>query len=134
MAERPRSVSESLNIKLDNLSLEDKISLIGEICDEFTVQQLRQVRELVDQKRVEILEDAKAQVVEEMRQKLAELDLDFEEVMGVQRGRRRRVSLPPRYMSPTGETWSGRGIPPQWIRDYEESGGNREDYLIKDEG
>jgi DNA-binding protein H-NS len=133
MAE-PQSVCEWLDIKLDRIPPQKKINLIGEICDELTAQQLRQVEELVNQKRLEKLEDAKEQVIAEMREKFAQLDLDFEEVMGMRRSRHRGSILPPRYQSPTGQTWSGRGFPPHWIREYEDAGGNREDYLIKDEG
>ena len=132
MAEQHQSVSESLDIELDSLSAEDKINLIGEIADALTVQQLRAVREMIDQKRLGKLDEAKAQMIEEMRDKFLQLDLDFDEVMGFHR-RQRRMSLPPKYRSPDGKTWSGRGYAPAWIREYEEAGGDREDYLIKDE-
>jgi DNA-binding protein H-NS len=133
MAEESQTVAEWLDIKLEKLSPEDKINLIGELCDELTAQQLRHARELVDQKRLDKLDEARAQVMEEMREKFAQLDLDFDEVIGARRGRR-KSSLPPRYKSPDGKTWSGRGYSPAWIREYEESGGDRDDFLIKEEG
>ena len=133
MAEQPRSVRNSPEIELDNLSEDDKINLIGKICDELTAQQLRVVREIVDQKRLEKIDEAKEQVIARMREEFEQLDLDFEEVMGLKRGRRRNSSLPPKYRSPEGKEWSGRGYPPQWIRDLEEKGGDREDYLIQEE-
>jgi len=132
MAEQHQSVSESLDIALDRLSAEDKINLIGEIADALTVQQLRTVRDMIDQKRLEKLDVAKALMIEEMRDKFLQLDLDFDEVMGFNRPRR-RMALPPKYRSPDGKTWSGRGYAPAWIREYEEAGGDRGDYLIKDE-
>jgi DNA-binding protein H-NS len=73
-----------------------------------------------------------------MKGKLEQLGLSFNEVMGMyvgRSGRRTRGSqLPPKYISPKGETWSGRGYPPQWICDLEEEGHDREEYLIKEEG
>jgi hypothetical protein len=36
MAEEPKSVCECLDIELDKLSADDKVNLIGEICDELT--------------------------------------------------------------------------------------------------
>jgi DNA-binding protein H-NS len=134
MAEEPQTICEWLDIELDKLSAEDKLNLIGEICDELTAQQLRQVREKVNQKRLDKIEGAKAQVIEEMREKFVQLDLDFDEMFELRRGRRGKSVLPPKYRSPDEKEWSGRGKPPQWIRDYEEAGGDREDYLIKDEG
>lgn len=132
IAEQHQSVSESLDIALDRLSAEDKINLIGEIADALTVQQLRTVRDMIDQKRLGKLDEVKAQMIEEMRDKFKQLDLDFDEVMGFHR-QQRRMSLPPKYRSPDGKTWSGRGYAPAWIREYEEAGGARDDYLIKDE-
>jgi len=85
MAEQHQSVSESLDIALDRLSAEDKINLIGEIADALTVQQLRTVRDMIDQKRLEKLDMAKALMIEEMRDKFLQLDLDFDEVMGFKR-------------------------------------------------
>ena len=134
MAEEPQSMCEWLEIELDRLSADDKMNLIGEICDELTAQQLRQVREVAEQKRLEKLDEAKAQVIEEMRERFEQLDLDFEEVMGLNRGRRRRSALPPKYRHPEGMEWSGRGFPPQWIRDFEESGGDRDDFRIPEGG
>jgi DNA-binding protein H-NS len=52
----------------------------------------------------------------------------------LRRGRRGKSVLPPKYRSPNGKEWSGRGVPPRFIREYEESGGDREDFLIKSEG
>jgi DNA-binding protein H-NS len=127
----PKSITEWLDIELDKLSVEDKISLIGEICDDLPAQQLRTVRELADQKRLEKLDEAKEQVIARMREEFEQLDLDFDEVMGRGRRGRGKSPIPPKYRNPEGKEWSGRGYAPMWMREYEESGGNRDDYLIK---
>jgi DNA-binding protein H-NS len=129
MAEKPQSICEWLDIELDKLSAEDKIKLMGEIADELTAMQLRQVREMVEEKRIGKIDEAKEQVITEMREKFVLLDLDFEEVMGLKRGRRKSL-LPPKYRDPQGREWSGRGYSPIWIREYEEGGGDREDFRI----
>ena len=98
-----------------------------------TAQQLRLIRDRADKIRLEKLDEAKAQIISEMRERFEQLDLDFEEELGLNRGRRGKSILPPKYRSPDGKTWSGRGMPPQWIRDLEEEGGNREDYRVSDE-
>jgi DNA-binding protein H-NS len=132
MAE-PETVCEWLGIELDKLSDDDKMNLIGEIFESLTAQQLRLMRDRADKIRLEKLDEAKAQIISEMRERFEQLDLDFEEELGLNRGRRSKSTLPPKYRSPDGKTWSGRGVPPQWIRDLEEEGGNREDYRIADE-
>jgi DNA-binding protein H-NS len=133
MAEEPQTICEWLDIELDKLSADDKMNLIGEICDELTAQQLRQVREMVNQKRLATIEEAHAQLLEETREKFGQLDLDFDEIYEKRRGRRKKSVVPAKYRSPDGKEWSGRGNPPIWVRGYEEQGGDREDYLIKDE-
>ena len=133
MAEEPQTVCEWLDIELDKLSADDKMNLIGEIADELTAQQLLHVRELVNQKRLGKIEAAKAQVLEEMREKFKQLDLDFDEIFELRRGRRGKSVLPPKYRGPEGKEWSGRGNPPFWVREHEDAGGDREDYRIKDE-
>jgi DNA-binding protein H-NS len=133
MAEEPQTICEWLDIDLDKLSADDKINLIGEISDELTAQQLIRVREMVNQKRLSKIEEAKSQVIEEMREKFVQLDLDFDEMFELRRGRRGKSPVPPKYRSPEGKQWSGRGNPPFWIREHEENGGDRGDYRIKDE-
>jgi DNA-binding protein H-NS len=118
--------------RIDKLSAEDKMNLIGEIADELTAQQLMQVREMVNEKRLSKIEEAKSQVIEEMREKFEQLDLDFDEIFEFRRGRRGKSPIPPKYRSPEGKEWSGRGNSPFWIREHEEQGGDREDYLIKE--
>jgi DNA-binding protein H-NS len=121
-------------IDLDELTNDDLLALSESILDRLSAADLKWVRELAEDKRKEKLEDAKDEVIAEMRGKLEQLGLSFEEVMGVssaRSGRRNRASqLPPKHISPKGETWSGRGYPPQGIRDLEEEGHDQEEYRI----
>ena len=133
MAEEPKTICEWLDIDLDRLSGENKINLISEVCDTLTVPELMAIRNVISEKRQEKLEDAKTALIAEMRAKVEALGLTYEDVMGSS-SRRTRSKLPPRYISPDGQTWSGRGYPPKWIRDLEEEGRDRDDYRIKEEG
>ena len=43
----------------------------------------------------------------------------------------RKKQVAPKYKNPkTGETWTGRGKPPRWITDAENSGTPREQFLL----
>jgi DNA-binding protein H-NS len=123
---------------LDELTHDELLALTESILDRLSAADLKWIRDLAEDKRKEKLEDAKNEVIAEMKGKLEQLGLSFDDVMGMyvgRSGRRHRGSpLPPKYISPKGETWSGRGYPPQWIRDLEEEGHDRDDYLIKEEG
>ena len=44
---------------------------------------------------------------------------------------KRSRKLPPRYRNPsTGQTWTGRGLQPRWMREAIQVGQSKEDFLI----
>jgi DNA-binding protein H-NS len=130
-------VTEWLEIDLDKLTSTDRIGLINEVMDTLSAQDLRVIRDTADKKRQAKLKAAQATVIAEMREKFSQLDLSFEEVLsseGNKRTKRRTgVSAPVKYRSPNGEEWSGRGRAPVWLRNLEETGHNREEYLVQAE-
>jgi hypothetical protein len=67
MAQPPETMIERGGLNLEFLDGDERVKLIGEICQELTVQQLKQVRELADQKRLEKIDEAKEQVIARMR-------------------------------------------------------------------
>ena len=40
-------------------------------------------------------------------------------------------TVPPKYRSPSGETWAGRGARPRWLVDAIKSGKKIDDFLIE---
>jgi DNA-binding protein H-NS len=69
-------------------------------------------------------------VIEEIRGKIAEYGLTAQDLgfaAAARRGRPpKKAPLPPKYQDPkSGNTWSGRGKPPNWI-----AGKNRDRFLI----
>jgi len=124
MAERRKeSMIEWLDIQLDTLSPEDKTKLITEILDTLPAGALRQIRDIAEEKRQGKLEDTKQLVIERMRAELEQAGIE-PDAINVSFGRKRSrkdsgSTLPPKYRSPEGETWSGRGHAPLWIRQLE---------------
>jgi DNA-binding protein H-NS len=50
----------------------------------------------------------------------------------IQRGSRLKGrKVPPKYRSPSGETWAGRGARPRWLVEAEKKGKKAEDFLIR---
>jgi DNA-binding protein H-NS len=50
----------------------------------------------------------------------------------IQRGSRLKGrKVPPKYRSPSGETWAGRGAKPRWLVAAVKRGKKMEDFLIK---
>jgi DNA-binding protein H-NS len=134
MAEEPQTICEWLDIDLNKLSSDDKITLISEIGATLSAQELIRVRTLADNLRLENLEEARNVLASKIQAECKELGLSPEEVLGIRRGRRgRRVnttSVSVKYTGPQGETWTGRGIAPLWLRKLEEEGHDREEYRI----
>ena len=132
MAERDtEKMTEWLEIKLDTLSSDERIRLIEEICATLTPQELQTVRDLAEKTRENKLSEAKAAVLEEMKGKLSALGLSLNDVMPTKRTtRKNKTSVGVKYRSPDGETWSGRGHAPLWLRQLELQGHNREEYAV----
>ncbi|WP_322010543.1 H-NS histone family protein [Paraburkholderia sp. J12] len=83
------------------------------------------------------IEEAKAreyaEVLDEIKQKMADYGITLAELGGGRassksaKASRSRASVAPKYRDPdSGSTWSGRGKPPRWI-----AGKDREKFLIQ---
>lgn len=127
------------SLDISDLSGEDLIGYMEMVCDRLSVTDLVRLQEIAETKRQEKLEAAKQAVIEEMRAKLGDMGVDPRDVVVSFSGSRRTrrdsgSSLPVKYRSPQGETWSGRGFVPNWLRTLEEQGRNRDEFLVRQEG
>ena len=136
MAEEPKTICEWLDIDLDKLSADDKITLIREIGDTLNAQDLIKVRTLADDLRLGKMEEAKNALATNIQAECEELGLSPEEVLGIKRGRGGRrentTAISIKYRGPQRETWTGRGIAPLWLRKLEDEGHDREEYRVAD--
>jgi len=133
MAERgTEKMTEWLDIKLDTLSSDERIRLIEEIFATLTPQELLTIRDLAEKQRENKLAEAKAAVLEEMKGKLSALGLTLNDVVPSRRPRKTKPTVSVKYRSPDGETWSGRGHAPLWLRQLELQGHKREEYAVSE--
>jgi DNA-binding protein H-NS len=116
------------------LSVEEKRALIAEIFDTLPARELRMIRDAAEEKRREKLDEAKNEVLEEMRGRFEELGVSLEEVFPTRRSRREGGTARVKYRSPHGETWSGRGVVPHWLRQLEDHGHKRDEFLVEQDG
>ena len=87
---------------------------------------------------VEALMDLRKRVDEMLHQRRAELQRQIERIAGphaVVRGRGagsvlKGKKVPPKYRSPSGETWAGRGATPRWLVAAIKGGKKLDDFLI----
>ena len=134
MAERgTEKITEWLDIHLETLSSEERLHLIGEIFATLTPQELLSVRDLAEKTRESRLAEAKQAVLDEMKGKLSALGLSLNDVLPARRtNRKSKPSVSVKYRSPDGETWSGRGHAPLWLRQLELQGHSREEYAVSE--
>ena len=67
-----------------------------------------------------------------MQGRLTALGLSLNDVLPARRPRKSNPSLSVKYRSPDGETWSGRGHAPLWLRQLELQGHKREEYAVSE--
>jgi DNA-binding protein H-NS len=89
---------------------------------------------------VEALMDLRKRVEEMLREHRAELQKRLARMDALVGGRRVVVrgggsalkgrKVPPKYRSPSGETWAGRGGRPRWLVDAIKRGKKLDDFLI----
>src|SRR5262245_7961389 len=88
---------------------------------------------------VEALMDLRKRVDEMLHRRRAELEKQLER-MAVVGGRRvvrgggsalKGTKVPPKYRSPSGDTWAGRGAKPRWLVAAIKAGKKLDDFLIE---
>jgi DNA-binding protein H-NS len=123
------SQDETLDLYGKVESVPDRLRDIEELLDTLSAGELRTVRVLAGKKRKEKLEEAKALVLAETEGRVKALGLSMKEVFPSHTsGSKARIRV--KYRSPKGETWSGRGHTPTWLRILEEAGHTREEFRI----
>ena len=84
---------------------------------------------------VEALMDLRKRVDETLNERRAELEKQLESIGGrrVVRGGGsvlKGKKVPPKYRSPSGDTWAGRGARPRWLVAAIKGGKKLDDFLI----
>jgi DNA-binding protein H-NS len=130
MAKRAQtSQDETLELYGDEATTTDRLRDIEHLLDDLTVAQLRTVRVLAGKKQKEKLEDAKTVVLAEIEGRVKALGLRLRDVFPSQK-MNTKATLPVKYRSPAGETWSGRGHTPTWLRTLEAEGHTRDEFRV----
>lgn len=100
----------------------------------FSLEELDKVVAAAEQERQVKRDSARKALLDEVRTKAQALGLSLESLLeGAQQDGSRpkgtRAPVRPKYRHPeTGETWSGRGSAPGWLKRLEEEGRRREEF------
>lgn len=102
--------------------------------DNLSVSELGELIDRAEALRASKMEEARSSFLAEMRSKAAALGIDLDDRAG-KGGRRKRsdagIKLKPKFVGPNGETYTGRGPTPQWLKALEAKGHSRDRYLAK---
>jgi len=107
--------------------------------DSLSVGELTTLIRNAEAKRAEKQENAKAQLVEEMTTRAAELGMSLEALLGKQAEPKTNVrkvqgnagkSVAVKFRGPDDATWTGRGRMPRWLTEAIERGKSKEDFAV----
>ena len=95
-----------------------------------TYKELLAQRAKLDAQLEQMRSEEREGVIEEIRQKMSDYQITPDDIAGKTKGRKVKgsgASVAAKYRDPdTSKEWSGRGKPPNWIRDA----ANRDEFLI----
>lgn len=97
-----------------------------------TYLELKAKAEKLLQEAEELRKQELAEVINEIKQKMAEYGITAADLSGSKKGgvKKSAGSAPVKYRGPNGEEWSGRGRSPQWLANAIEGGKKKEDFAV----
>jgi DNA-binding protein H-NS len=93
-------------------------------------KQISTLQEKAEKLRIAELES----VINDIKSKMTEYNITAKDLGFTNRSKKQKNTepIPPKYKNKKGETWSGRGRQPQWIKDIIASGKSIESFLIRE--
>lgn len=109
--------------------------------DELSAEELTRVITRASELRAQKLQEAKEALIREFQERAALLGFTPEEMpqdlfgeSTAAPGRKKRSDAgkqqPPKFRSPDGTPWSGRGQPPRWLKALEAEGRHRSEFAV----
>lgn len=93
-----------------------------------TLQDLLAQKQALDAQIAEAQSVARAEGLQKVKALMAEYGLTATDLVRVDR--KPRVKVPPKYRDGAGNTWTGRGVQPVWLREALAAGKTLEQFLI----
>jgi DNA-binding protein H-NS len=121
-----------VDIDLDSMTAQDRMALVNAVISRMTVDEISALISLASQSRQARVEDRREQLLEKWRNEAAEIGLTLDALLKPERKSRRETvgTGPSKFRGPKGESWSGRGRPPNWLSELEATGSNRDQFRV----
>lgn len=103
--------------------------------EQMTAEELEARARALLQQAEELRKQELRSVIADIKAKMVEYGITPEELEHSPRRRRadRGGSVPPKYRGPNGETWTGRGRAPAWVREIMARGESLDAYRVNHE-
>ena len=127
-------------VDLNNLSRDERKELVEAALDRMSIEELNDFIGAAESRKRLKEDETKGILLAEFRGRAEKMGMSLESLfprLPEHATRRRRSDagqpLTPKFRSPNGETWSGRGIPPRWMSELETQGHKRDEFRIKEQ-
>jgi DNA-binding protein H-NS len=96
-----------------------------------TLKELKERRAALDAEIARLQSSARSDAIAQVKDLMAQFDLSLSDLEGTAKAKRKAGAVPAKYRDPSsGNTWSGRGLQPKWLRAAIESGATLESFKI----
>src|SRR4051812_20047559 len=95
---------------------EQRMAVVQAVLERLSMDEISTLIESAQQMRQKRLENRRTQLLEKWRTEAAEAGMSLDDLLTPSRRPRRDSggTGPSKFRGPSGETWSGRGRPPNW--------------------
>ncbi len=112
----------------------EALEKIQQALEDLDLNDLQQASRLIEREQKRREKEARKQAQQEMKQVAQKYGLDLEEIVGGTPKASKGNKVPPKFRHPedSSRTWTGRGRKPNWVKEWEEQGGDIEELRISE--
>jgi DNA-binding protein H-NS len=120
----------------EQMSEAETMTFVDAFLDRLSLEGIATVIAAAETKHKEKQDEVRITLLQEFRERAAAIGMrvSLEPLTAPSQTRKTRVDagapLPAKYRGPNGETWSGRGIAPRWLKAFELEGRSREEFRV----
>lgn len=124
---------------IDGTEVQELMAQINAALDKIPLENLLTVIETAKQKHQSKQAEAKESLLSEFQERAKRMGLSLTDLLPAKNDKKEKEKSRKgderavKYRGPTGETWSGHGKPPKWIKALESEGRKREEFQVKEE-
>jgi DNA-binding protein H-NS len=129
-------MSEKGKRDIDGVEVQELMAQINDALDKLPLENLLTVVETAKQKYETKQAEAKESLISEFQDRAQKMGLSLTDLFPAKTGKKEKEKNKKgderavKYRGPNGESWSGHGKPPKWIKALESEGHKREEFRV----